>query len=128
MAEPEFIQVALRRIPSDLLELIPGQGSIELQHDQPGKIFGWHLHDLDEELYVLSGGVTLFWVGADGGYCERHCEPGISIRLPAKTVHGSTADGDGVYYIIRPRGGTPVTTFLAEEQWPYPVVQFAQRS
>ena len=129
MAEPEITQVAPRTIQLDLLELIPVQGSIELQHDQPGKIFCWHQHDLDEELYVLSGSLTLFWVGSDGSYHERHCEPGARIRLPAGTVHGSTAHGDGAYYIIRPQDGrTAVTTFLPEDHWPYPVVEPAQRS
>ena len=129
MAETEIIQAPPHPVNQDLLELVPRQGSIELQHDQPGKIFGWHRHDVDEELYILSGGVTLFWVGADGGYNERHCEPGSLIRLPAMTVHGSTADPDGAYYIIRPMGShAPVTTFLPEEQWPYPVVELSQRA
>lgn len=120
---PEFANAPLAEIPPDLLGLVPDQGSIELQHDQPGKVFGWHQHDLNEELYVLSGDLTLFWVGADGDYNERYCEPGHRIRLPARTVHGSTAGSNGVYYVIRPEGGkTAVTTFLREEQWPYPVV------
>jgi FPC/CPF motif-containing protein YcgG/quercetin dioxygenase-like cupin family protein len=129
MAEPEFTQVASREIQLDLLELVPRQGSIELQHDQPGKIFSWHQHDLDEELYVLSGSLTLFWVGSDGGYRERHCEPGARIRLPAGTIHGSTAHGDGAHYIIRPQDGrTAVTTFLPEDHWPYPVAELTQSS
>jgi FPC/CPF motif-containing protein YcgG/quercetin dioxygenase-like cupin family protein len=122
MAGPEFTQAGPRGIQQDLIDLIPSQGSVELQHDQPGKVFGWHRHKLDEELFIMSGDVTLFWVGADGGYRERHCEAGACIRLPANTVHGSTAGGGGAYYIIRPQGGkTAVTTFLEKSEWPYPV-------
>lgn len=126
MAETEVTQVAIREIQADLLELMPDQGSIELQHDQPGKVFGWHMHSLDEELYVLSGNLTLFWVGTDGSYHERYCQPGSRISLPAMTIHGSTAAGGGAYYVIRTQDGrTAVTTFLAEEEWPYPVAASA---
>jgi hypothetical protein len=117
---PRFDDV--RPVPLDdaLLALLPEQGSFELQHDQPGKTHNWHEHTLDEELFVLSGDVLLFWAG-DGGYEQRACPAGTWITLPARTVHGSVAGAGGAVYMIRPEGGrTAQTRFLDEAEFPYP--------
>ncbi len=121
MTTPEFSYLAPAEVSTELLELLPEQGSVELQNDQPGKVFAWHKHDRHEELFVLSGDVTLFWVDAEGSYHEQECGQGSYIKLPAGTVHGSTAGGEGAHYVIKPEGGqTAVTTFLPQAEWPYP--------
>ena len=81
MIGPDFAEVTPIPIPADLAELLPAQGSIELQNDGPGKTFTWHTHSVDEELYVLDGSATLFWVDADGEYHDRLCAPGARITL-----------------------------------------------
>lgn len=107
-------------VPDDLRELLPEQGSFELQNDQPGKIHNWHRHSLDEELFVLAGDVQLFWAAEDG-LQERHCSAGTWITLPAGTDHGSIAGERGAVYMIRPEGGrTAETTFLDVLDHPYP--------
>ena len=114
---PTFIQLDVPEISRGLDGLLPEQGSFELQHDQPGKTHNWHMHSLDEELFVLRGDVTLFW--HDGEHHETHCPPGTWITLPARTLHGSTAGERGAVYVIRPEGGrTAETTFLEPSQFP----------
>lgn len=123
MNGPKFAELPAFELAPALLELLPAQGSVELQHDQPGKVFSWHQHDLDEELFVLYGAVTLFWVDGEGGYRQQECPEGTQIMLPAGTVHGSTAGPGGARYIIKPEGGkTANTRFLPEAEWPYPPV------
>ncbi|MER6049465.1 cupin domain-containing protein [Streptomyces sp. NPDC001793] len=110
-----------------LLRLLPEQGSFELQHDQAGKTHNWHHHSLDEELFVISGEVLLFWVDGEGEYHERRCEPGTWITLPAGTRHGSVAGATDVVYMIRPENGrTARTTFLEPAEFPHPTPSFAQ--
>ncbi|WP_166459389.1 YqcI/YcgG family protein [Amycolatopsis pithecellobii] len=123
MSGPQITTVPPVELPITLRELLPQQGSIELQHDQPGKMFTWHQHDLDEELYVIDGGMTVYWVDQDGAYHEQPVTAGARIQLPANTVHGSTAAASGCHYVIKPDGGrTAVTRFLPESQWPHPPV------
>jgi quercetin dioxygenase-like cupin family protein len=115
---PKFSEVPVPTLPENVLDLLPEQGSFELQNDQPGKTHNWHYHSLDEELFVLSGAVTLFW--SEDEYREQNCPAGTWITLPARTVHGSTAGADGAVYVIRPQGGaTAQTTFLGPEDYPH---------
>jgi len=129
MSAPQITTVPTVELPAALRDMLPEQGSVELQHDGPGKVFTWHQHNLDEQLYVIEGGMTLFWVGADNGYHEQRVTEGALIDLPAGTVHGSTAGASGCNYVIKPEGGkTAVTTFLQESEWPHqPVTPEAAR-
>lgn len=119
-AGPEFVDAApVVELPLGIANLLPAQGSLEIQHDGPGKLFSWHKHSVDEELSILTGRVTLYWVAPDGTYQERLCESGTRVSLPAGTVHGSVAGPNGCVYIIRPLGPSPETRFLAEDEWPF---------
>lgn len=101
-----------------LAQFVPQQGSFEYQHDGAGKTHNWHRHSLNETLFVLRGGMQVFWL--DGDTVRRQdCGAGTRIALPADTVHGSTAGSDGCTYIIAPENGqTAVTTFLPTEEHP----------
>jgi quercetin dioxygenase-like cupin family protein len=118
MTDPHFKSRPAPSLPDQLSQLLPLQGSLELQQDQPGKTHNWHMHGLDEDLFVLDGYVTLFWHDSSTRR-ERRCETGTWITLPAGTIHGSTAGPDGAVYMIRPEGGqTAETMFLAPDQFP----------
>lgn len=108
---PSFTDVDVPTLPAEILAMLPFQGSMELQHDQPGKTHEWHQHSLGEELFVVAGEVTLFWL-ADGERHNRLCPPGTWITLPAGTRHGSTAGEQGAIYLIRPENGV-----LARTDW-----------
>jgi len=101
-----------------IAQFLPQQGSFEYQHDLPGKTHNWHRHSLNETLFVLEGGMEIFWL--DAGTVRRHdCPPRTRIELPADTVHGSTAGPDGCSYIIAPQNGvTAVTSFLDATEYP----------
>ncbi len=88
-----------------ILNLLPEQGSIELQHDAAGKVHRFHTHPVDEILVIISGKLNFMW---DGG--ERIVGVGDTILLPAGTLHQSEAlEGGAVYAIaIRPPA-IPVT-------------------
>lgn len=117
---PQFVHTDPPEVSAALRRLLPVQGSFELQNDQPGKVHDWHRHSLDEELFVLSGDVLLFW-SIEGRYHEQNCKEGTWITLPAGVVHGSVAGRDGAIYMIRPEGGrTAETTFLPPEAHPCP--------
>ena len=92
-------------LDSAILELLPEQGSIELQHDAAGKVHRFHTHPVDEILMIISGRLNFIW---DGG--ERIVGAGDTILLPAGTLHQSEAlEGGAVYAIaIRPPAN-PVT-------------------
>jgi len=106
-------------VPADLRALLPQQGSYELQNDGPGKTHNWHYHSLDEELFVLDGSVTMFWLDEENRQHSQECPAGTWIRLAANTHHGSTAGPQGAVYMIRPEGGaTAVTTFLDPSEYP----------
>lgn len=123
---PRFGHADPPAVTPEIRRLLPVQGSFELQHDQPGKVHDWHRHSLDEELFVLSGKVLLFW-SADGRYRQRTCAEGAWITLPAGVVHGSVADRDGAVYMIRPEDGrTAETTFLPPEAHPHPAPHTAE--
>lgn len=85
----------LHDMPSLLSQMLPYQGSIEVQNDQAGKEHAWHQHTTDETLVILNGSVRFYH---DGG--ERVCQPGDVINLPAGIRHGSIALDDGCVYLI----------------------------
>lgn len=118
MGRPRFEERAGLDLPDDLRAWLPAQGSMELQRDQPGKTHDWHRHSLAEELLVLAGELSVFWV--DGAQVsERRCPAGTLIALPAGAVHGSTAGTQGAIYVIRPQdGATAETTWLPPEDHP----------
>ena len=64
-----------------ILDLLPEQGSIELQHDAAGKVHRFHTHPVDEILVIISGRLNFMW---DGG--ERIVGAGDTIHLPAGTL------------------------------------------
>lgn len=118
--KPRFDHSTPPELSPQIRRLLPEQGSFELQNDQPGKVHDWHHHSLDEELFVISGDVLLFW-SVDGRYEQRECPAGTWITLPAGVVHGSVAGATGANYMIRPEGGrTAVTVFLPPEAHPHP--------
>jgi quercetin dioxygenase-like cupin family protein len=88
-------RVKIPVLPDLFVRLLPSQGSIELQHDAPGKEHSWHSHGSDETLVLLQGSLRFYWRSG-----ERVCAPGDVIELPAGTQHGSQALGEGATYII----------------------------
>ena len=78
-----------------ILNLLPEQGSIELQHDAAGKVHAFHTHSVDEILMIISGRLNFWW---DGG--ERVVSAGDTILLPAGTRHQSEALEGGAIYVI----------------------------
>src|ERR1700686_3672200 len=78
-----------------ILSLIPGQGSIELQHDAAGKVHRFHTHPVDEILVIISGRLNFMWAGG-----ERIVGAGDPILLPAGTLHQSEALEGGAIYAI----------------------------
>ena len=77
-----------------ILQLLPTQGSIELQHDAAGKVHHFHTHPVDEILVIISGRLNFMWEGG-----ERICRAGDTILLPAGTLHQSEALDDSIYAI-----------------------------
>jgi quercetin dioxygenase-like cupin family protein len=77
-----------------ILDLLPEQGSVELQRDAAGKVHHFHTHPVDEILMIISGRLSFMW---DGG--ERICGAGDTILLPAGTRHQSEALDDSIYAI-----------------------------
>ena len=78
-----------------ILDLLPEQGSIELQHDAAGKVHSFHTHPVDEILVIISGRLNFLW---DGG--EQIVGAGDTILLPAGTRHQSEALEGGAIYVI----------------------------
>ena len=89
--------VEKRRVPLDsvLMELLPPQGSVEVQRDAPGHRHEPHTHPVDELICVVDGVIT-FRAGK-----ELTCTPGDRLLLPAGTVHESVAGSTGCVYVIR---------------------------
>jgi quercetin dioxygenase-like cupin family protein len=83
------------QLPSLLLDALPDQGSIELQHDAAKKEHAWHAHQTDETLIILAGAFRLY---REGG--SEICRLGNVIKLPAGTRHGSIALDEGAIYLI----------------------------
>jgi quercetin dioxygenase-like cupin family protein len=81
-----------------IIDLLPAQGSIELQRDAAGKVHQFHTHPVDEILVIIKGALKFEW---DGG--ERVVMPGDTILLPAGTVHRSEALECGAIYAIATR-------------------------
>jgi quercetin dioxygenase-like cupin family protein len=118
MATPTITTEPELPLADRLAGLAPRQGSFEYQNDQPGKTHNWHKHSLNETLFVLAGGMEVFWL-QDGSVQRQNCPAGTKIALPAETVHGSTAGLSGCTYIIAPENGvTAMTTFLKSEEHP----------
>ena len=85
-------------IDPDILNLLPEQGSIVLQHDAAGKVHHLHTHPVDEILVIISGRLNFTW---DSG--ERIVSAGDTILLPAGTPHQSEALAGGAVYAIATR-------------------------
>jgi quercetin dioxygenase-like cupin family protein len=81
-----------------ILELLPAQGSVELQRDAAGKVHHFHTHPVDEILFIISGRLNFKWEGG-----ERICGAGDTILLPAGTLHQSEALDEGAVYAIATR-------------------------
>jgi quercetin dioxygenase-like cupin family protein len=81
-----------------ILDLLPTQGSVELQRDAAGKVHHYHTHPVDEILLIISGKLVFKW--RDG---ERLCSAGDTILLPAGTLHQSEALEGGAIYAIATR-------------------------
>src|SRR5712672_3184112 len=79
-----------------IMQLLPTQGSIELQRDAAGKVHHFHTHPVDEILVIISGRLNFMWEGG-----ERICGAGDTILLPAGTLHQSEALDDAIYAIAR---------------------------
>jgi quercetin dioxygenase-like cupin family protein len=77
-----------------ILELLPAQGSVELQRDSAGKVHHFHTHPVDEILVIISGSLNFTWEGG-----EQVCRAGDTIILPAGTLHQSEALDDAIYAI-----------------------------
>jgi len=77
-----------------ILDLLPEQGSVELQRDAAGKVHHFHTHPVDEILMIIKGALKFEW---DGG--ERVCRAGDTILLPAGTRHQSEALDEAIYAI-----------------------------
>ena len=84
-----------------ILNLLPEQGCIELQHDAAGKVHRFHTHPVDEILVIISGRLNFTW---DSG--ERIVSAGDTIFLPAGTIHQSEALEGGAVYAIATRPPT----------------------
>ena len=81
-----------------ILDLLPAQGSVELQRDAAGKVHHFHTHPVDEILLIISGNLIFKW--KDG---QRVCGAGDTILLPAGTLHQSEALDGGAIYAIATR-------------------------
>ena len=88
-----------------ILDLLPVQGSVELQRDAAGKVHHFHTHPVDEILLVISGSLVSKW--EDG---QRICGAGDTILLPAGTLHQSEALDGGAIYAIATRPPTAAAT------------------
>lgn len=81
-----------------ILELLPAQGSVELQRDCAGKVHHFHTHPVDEMLVIIEGALKFEWEGG-----TRICGPGDIIKLPAGMLHQSEALDGGAIYAIATR-------------------------
>ena len=77
-----------------ILELLPAQGSVDLQRDAVGKVHRFPTHPVDEILMIISGRLNFMWEGG-----ERICGAGDTILLPAGTLHQSQALDESIYAI-----------------------------
>jgi quercetin dioxygenase-like cupin family protein len=91
-AKTEFL------IDPAILELLPTQGCVELQHDAAGKVHHFHTHPVDEILLIIKGALKFWWEGE-----MRIVRPGDTIILPAGTLHQSEALEGGAIYAIAMR-------------------------
>ncbi|GAA4483354.1 cupin domain-containing protein [Gluconacetobacter asukensis] len=82
-------------IPDEILELLPSQGSVELQRDVPHKVHDFHTHPVDEVLFVIQGALV-FTIDDE----PRTVGPGDRVFLPAGTNHKSEALDQGAIYVI----------------------------
>ncbi len=54
-----------------ILELLPAQGSVELQRDAAGKVHPFHTHPVDEILVIISGRLNFIWEGGEKAFNSR---------------------------------------------------------
>lgn len=78
-----------------LISILPEQGCLELQRDQPFKVHDWHEHSRDETLIVLDGEIKFSLPQG-----EITCRRGGYINLPAGTWHRSSTEKQSCVYII----------------------------
>ncbi|MFT3811996.1 MAG: cupin domain-containing protein [Acidovorax sp.] len=76
-------------------ELIPAQGKILIQSDQPAKEHDWHQHETDETLVVLQGAMDFYYDNQ-----RMRCMAGDMIQLGVGTRHKSIASPQGAIYLI----------------------------
>ncbi|MFG1791897.1 hypothetical protein [Nocardia sp. NPDC049149] len=113
MHSPLIVEEEALTVAEAASRYLPHQGGIELQRDQPAKMHSWHSHSVDETLVVLEGSMVLEYVAVeDGARSVRSSWVGAGARivLPAKTVHQSTAGGEGCVYFIIPESGMQAET------------------
>src|SRR5260370_186642 len=79
-----------------ILDLLPAQGSVELQRDASGKVHHFHTHPVDEILVIIKGALKFEWEGG-----TRICRPGDTIRWPAGTLHQSAGRDGGATHATR---------------------------
>ncbi|MCW5261849.1 cupin domain-containing protein [Verminephrobacter eiseniae] len=79
----------------DVIQILPEQGCIEVQHDGPGKVHDWHQHANEETLIILKGKMTF---ALESGV--HVCGPGDMLHLCANDRHRSVAGPQGAVYLI----------------------------
>lgn len=79
----------------DVIQILPEQGCIEVQHDGPGKVHDWHQHANEETLIILKGKMTF---SLESGV--HVCGPGDMLHLCANDRHRSVAGPQGAVYLI----------------------------
>lgn len=78
-----------------LYKMLPQQGCIEFQRDEPLKCHKWHQHQNDETLVIIEGGLTFYYDDV-----TVYCNPGDVIFLPSMKRHQSIASESGCVYAI----------------------------
>lgn len=78
-----------------LCKMLPNQGHIEFQQDEPFKEHSWHSHENTETLLILKGKLNFYYEGGN-----QDCFPGDYIHLPKNIKHGSKTFEEGCIYAI----------------------------
>lgn len=92
---PRVVSGAPVTLEKAVLELLPQEGSVEVQRDPPGFTHAPHTHSTDETLLIVSGSITFDCAGQ-----LLECASGDRLLLPEGTVHSSRAGANGCTYII----------------------------
>ncbi len=66
--------------------------------DPPGRVYAPHVHERDESLWMIAGGMTF---EIDGR--SYRLEAGDRLQLPRSTMHAALAHEDGARYLIGER-------------------------